>query len=86
MAGSDDARADGLLGRLRELDRQRRNDPFAGRRADEAMIELCQFVASHRATLSDAERKRILDTLRALNLRPYWSYCREHMMDVGLEF
>lgn len=72
--------------RLLDADKLRTTDPIKHRNADEAMIAFCQFVKDQKAALSDAQRARVLKTLRAMNLRPYWNYCREHMLDIGLEF
>lgn len=69
-----------------QLDERRRRDPLAGRSADEKMVELCQYVKDHAAQLGNPSRDKVLEKLKSLNLRPYWSYCREHMLDIGLEF
>lgn len=57
-----------------------------GRKADEQMMALCEHMKANKASIPDAQRQKVLSTLKAMNLRPYWSYCREHMLDIGLEF
>lgn len=86
LPGAHEKEAEALLGRVLELDRARGVDPIQGRKADEAMMALCQFFKDRRGTLAAATQKRILETLRSMNLRPYWNYCREHLLDAGLEF
>lgn len=49
-------------------------------------MAFCQYFKDHKAELSDAKKQQVLKTLKGMNLRPYWNYCREHMLDVGLEF
>lgn len=86
MVSSAEPKGDQLFKALMELDRKRATDPLAGRHADAAMIAFCQFLKDERAALGEAATKRLVDKLRSMNLRPYWNYCREHMLDVGLEF
>ncbi len=56
------------------------------READAAMMRLCEFVKTQRSALPAAKVEKVLSTLTAMNLRPYWNYCREHMLDIGLQF
>lgn len=76
---------DALITRLREADKGRKGNPVVGREADEAMMALCQYVKDH-PQMPKADRDRAVKSIKALNLRPYWNYCREHMLDIGLEF
>jgi hypothetical protein len=57
-----------------------------GRKADEQMMALCEFLKAHQGQLPAAKRDKVLTTLKSMNLRPYWSYCRAHLLDIGLEF
>ena len=71
--------------RLLAADKERKN-PAMGRKADEQMMALCEYMKSKKPTIPSAQWEKTLSTLKAMNLRPYWSYCREHMFDIGLEF
>ena len=57
-----------------------------GRKADEQMMAFCTYFKDHKAEIPDAKKQQVLKTLKGMNLRPYWNYCREHMLDIGLEF
>lgn len=86
MASPADEELDRRLRRLLELDKARRGDPFGARKADEGMMEFCQYVKDHKATVPQEQQERVLRTLKSLNLKPYWNYCREHLLDLGLTF
>lgn len=74
------------LKRLLDEDKKRQKNPMGGKIADEAMMALCQFLKDHQKTLDAATREKTIKTLKGMNLRPYWNYCREHMLDIGLDF
>lgn len=73
------------LVRLLDLDKQRKN-PAMGRKADEQMMALCEYMKKNKAEIPPPAWDKTLKTIKAMNLRPYWSYCREHLFDIGLEF
>lgn len=86
LAKASDNELDALVKKLLDLDKRRTVNPLDGRWADEHMMKLCQYVKDHRKHLGEAEVQKTLKTLKGLKLRPYWNYCREHMLDIGLEF
>lgn len=75
---------DTLLQELADYDQRRQRDPVVGRQADEKMIAVCQFLIDKK--VDEATRQQVVKTIKSMNLRPYWSYCREHLLDIGLEF
>lgn len=85
LAQAHDPQLDEHVKKLLAADKERRN-PAMGRKADEQMMALCEHMKAHKASIPDAQWQKTLTTLKAMNLRPYWSYCREHMFDIGLEF
>lgn len=50
------------------------------------MIALCQFLKDNKKTLPAAEWNKAVKQIEAMKLRPYWNYCREHLLDIGLQF
>lgn len=71
---------------LLEHDKRRTNDPITGRKADENMMDVCQFIKDHRKEFAPARLEKVLGSMKKMNLRPYWAYCREHLLDIGFEF
>ena len=86
MAKPQDNDLDSLVKTLLDLDKRRTVNPLEGRKADEHMMALCQYIKDHRKHIGEADVQKTLKVLKGLKLRPYWNYCREHMLDIGLEF
>ena len=77
--------AEAQLKKFQELDVKRKRDPVLGQRACEgALFELCQTLMSAKNPVEPAVKTKIVATLQAMNLVPYRSYCREHLLDIGI--
>lgn len=67
-------------------DEERKGSPIAGHRAAEnALMDLCEFMKKHNALIDPKVYDDTVATIQAMNLRPYRSYCREHLLDIGIE-
>lgn len=68
---------------MAEVDQRRRTNPMLGRDADEKLMHLCEFIRDHR--LEESQKKKAVQQIKSMNLRPYWGYCQQHLRDVGIE-
>jgi hypothetical protein len=68
-----------------ELDEQRKKDPTWGQRnAENALMAMCDFMKVNRAKLDGKLFDKTVAQLQAMNLVRYRSYCREHLLDIGI--
>lgn len=81
-----DKQLEKLFNDLSELDTRRQKDPIVGRKADEKMMELCSYLRDNELRLGTGTKQKAVQRIKAMNLRPYWNYCREHLLNIGLEF
>jgi len=76
---------DQMLKKFLEDDHKRLKDPMFGNRAAESsLMELCEFLKRNSTKLDDDVKNRAVDAIRKINLQPYRSYCREHLLDIGI--
>ena len=73
-----------LLGEFVESDRRRKEDVFGTKRGEQALMRLCEFMKGNDKLVSEATRAKTLAALQGMNLLPYRSYCREHLLDIGI--
>jgi uncharacterized protein YfeS len=73
-----------LLKEFVEFDKKRKESVFGNKNGEQALMRLCEFMKTNSAALTDQGRKTVLDGLRSMNLLPYRSYCREHLLDIGI--
>lgn len=68
-----------------DLDEKRKRDPTWGQRnAENALMQMCEFMKVNRAKLDGALFEKTVAQLQAMNLVRYRSYCREHLLDIGI--
>ena len=79
-----DKGVDKLLQEFIELDKKRKESVFGTRNGEEALMRLCEYMKGNAKGLTDAARQRTLEKLRVMNLLPYRTYCREHLLDIGI--
>jgi hypothetical protein len=73
-----------MLKEFIEADKKRKESVFGNKNGELALFRLCEYMKTNSAGISDAARAKTLDTLRSMNLLPYRSYCREHLLDIGI--
>lgn len=80
-----DETLEGLLKQFLEDDQRRKKDPMFGiRRGEQTLFQLCEFWKKNEPSLSGETKERVRGTLLGMNLVPYRSYCREHLLDIGI--
>lgn len=80
-----DEQLEALLKQFLEDDLRRKKDPLFGiRKGEQTLFELCNFWKSHAGEIADGTKQRVRTTLLGMNLVPYRSYCREHLLDIGV--
>lgn len=80
-----DETLESLLNQFLEDDVRRKKDPMFGiRKGEQTLFQLCEFWKQNDATLSDATKEKVRAKLVGMNLVPYRSYCREHLLDIGV--
>lgn len=73
------------LKKFLDLDEKRKTDPtFGQRNAEGALLSLCEFMKSNRTQIDPGAFERTVSQLQAMNLVRYRSYCREHLLDIGI--
>lgn len=73
-----------MLNDFIEMDKLRKQSVFGNKNGEQALFKLCEFMKKNEKAISDATRATTLDKLRSMNLLPYRSYCREHLLDIGI--
>ncbi len=84
MSNNVDQTIDKMLNDFVEADKLRKQSVFGNKNGEQALFKLCEFMKTNDKGVSDATRAKTLDKLRAMNLLPYRSYCREHLLDIGI--
>ena len=84
MSNPVDQTVEKLLNDFIEMDKLRKQSVFGNKNGEQALFKLCEFMKKNDKAISDATRAKTLDTLRSMNLLPYRSYCREHLLDIGI--
>lgn len=69
---------------LGEHKRRKQTAIFGTRKADEALMALCDFVKANTFKLSDQAKAEVVRTIQGMDLLPYRAYCREHLLDIGI--
>lgn len=73
------------LKKFLEADEKRRKDPVWGaRNAEQALMKLCEFIKHNGNRIDDSVKIKAVRTLQNMNLVPYRTYCREHLLDIGI--
>jgi hypothetical protein len=68
-----------------DADEERRKDPVWGtRKGENALMALCEHVKKRGASMDPTVKDRIVRKLQQTNLVYYRSYCREHLLDIGI--
>lgn len=73
-----------MLQEFVERDRHRRESVFGTKQGEQALMRLCECLKVNEKKVSDATRMKTLTALQGMNLLPYRSYCREHLLDIGI--
>lgn len=82
---SPDETLETLLNQFLEDDVRRKRDPLFGiRKGEQTLFQLCEFWKRHDVELADGTKEKVRKTLLGMNLVPYRSYCREHLLDIGI--
>jgi len=84
VSSTVDQTIDKMLSDFIEMDKLRKQSVFGNRNGEQALFKLCEFMKTNDKGISDATRAQTLDKLRTMNLLPYRSYCREHLLDIGI--
>ncbi|HLE47122.1 MAG TPA: hypothetical protein VI818_02405 [Candidatus Thermoplasmatota archaeon] len=71
-------------GFLEEHARRKQTGIFGTRKADEALMAMCEYWKSNTLRVSDRTKQELLKELNAMDLLPYRAYCREHLLDIGI--
>jgi len=69
---------------LDEHKRRRQTAIFGTRKADESLMALCEYFKTNTLKLSDKAKADVRGALQGMDLLPYRSYCREHLLDIGV--
>lgn len=73
-----------MLKEFIDFDKKRKESVFGNRNGEQALFRLCEYMKANSNGVSDMTRAKTLDALRTMNLLPYRSYCREHLLDIGI--
>jgi hypothetical protein len=80
-----DKTAETLYHAFLEADEKRRKDPVWGtRNGENALMALCEHIKKNGSQMDETLKDRIVRDLQKQNLVYYRSYCREHLLDIGI--
>ena len=68
-----------------DADEKRKGDPVWGtRNGENALMALCEHIKRNDSQIAPDVKERIVRNLQKQNLVYYRSYCREHLLDIGV--
>lgn len=80
-----DSKLEEMLKTFLNQDKNRKENPaFGTRAAENTLMDICEYMKAQGAAISDDVRKSTVAALQKMNLVPYRSYLREHLLDIGV--